>query len=115
METSIAMGEFTEAAFLAVCERQNTTPAQVFERAARDTIAAYLDHVETGADPGMIRDRERRERMFARFLAESGERLRAWPYTDTGEPESFEAAECQAKQHGVELAAMVEAAEHFEE
>lgn len=34
METSIAMGEFTEAAFLAVCERQNTTPAQVFERAA---------------------------------------------------------------------------------
>ncbi len=110
MQTNITLGEFTEMAFRRVCELEGTTPEQVFERAARNAIESYLDHVETGADPGMLRDRERRERVFAQFLAESGERLRAWPYTDTGEPESFEAAECQAKQHGLELAAELRAA-----
>ena len=110
MQTNLKVSELLEGAFLAVCERQNTTPERVFERAARDTIAAYLDHVETGADPGMIRDRERRERMFAQFLAEGGDQLRVWPYTESNRPESFEAAVARAKQHGLKLAAELRAA-----
>ncbi len=104
MQTNITLGEFTEMAFRRVCELEGTTPEQVFERAARNAIASYLDHVETGADPGMLRDRERRERVFAQFLAEGGDQLRVWPHTESNKPESFEAAVCQAKQRGREIA-----------
>jgi len=114
MQTYLKVSELLEGAFLAVCERENTTPEAVLEACVRQHVANYL-RLTAENEAGMGPAREFRTDLFARFLAESGERLRAWPYTDTGEPESFEAAECQAKQHGVELAAMVEAAEHFEE
>ncbi len=114
MQTNLKVSELLEGAFLAVCERQNTTPEAVLEACVRQTVANFLRFTAEDA-AGMGPAREFRTDVFARFLAESGERLRAWPWSDTGEPESFEAAVCAAKQHGVELAAMVEAAEHFEE
>lgn len=110
MQTNITLGEFTEMAFRRVCELEGTTPEQVFERAARNAIASYLDHVETGADPGMLRDRERRERVFAQFLAEGGDQLRVWPHTESNAPKSLQAAICQAKAHGRKVAAELRAA-----
>ncbi len=109
METSIAMGEFTEAAFLAVCERQNTTPERVFERAARDTIAAYLDHVASDADPTTRKHRERVGSAMRGMLEVAGVG-RSWPYTESDAPKSLQAAICQAKAHGRKVAAELRAA-----
>lgn len=80
----------------------------------RQTVSDYLRLTAEDA-AGMGPARELRVDLFQRFIAESGERLKAWPWSDTDAPESFEAAVCAAKQHGVELAAMTEAAERFEE
>lgn len=109
MQTNLKVSELLEGAFLAVCERENTTPEAVLEACVRQTVSNYLRLTAEDA-AGMGQARELRVDLFQRFIAESGERLKAWPFNDHNEPESFEAAVCQAKQHGLELAAELRAA-----
>ena len=59
-----------EGAFLAVCERENTTPEAVLEACVRQHVANYL-RLTAENEAGMGTAREFRTDLFARFLAES--------------------------------------------
>ena len=109
MQMHIDVNGFTEAAFRAVCEREGTTPERVLEGAVRNTIGEYLHTVASDMDTEEREHRERFRTACHDFLKISGA-FDVWPYTDADEPETLQAAICQAKAHGRKVAAELRAA-----
>ena len=109
MVVNVEITGLTERAFLEVCRRRGQTPEEVFEKAARHEIAAFLDFMESDADPTTRKHRERVGSAMRGMLEVAGV-ARSWPYTDSDAPKSFEAAVCAAKQRGLKVAAELRAA-----